>query len=93
MSRLVRWLIDTVWFLRRYRSDERTITVTITADASAFEAAMRDAHRSFNRLTLGWHSPDNPYRHWPTCPGDAVGSSHEFWIPLGYACPGCKAAL
>ncbi len=94
----MRWLIDTLWFLRRYRpSEPAPLVVTLTVDTSAFVAAMRDAQRHIQRLAaslLGWHNPSNPYRHWPTCPSP-IGP--EVWFTTegtqDRPCPGCKAAL
>lgn len=84
-SRVLRWLIDTVWLLRRYRPVEPTVTVTLTLDTTKFVAAMRDMQRALERGLS---------QDWPRCPGDGINPKmHEFWIPLGYACPSCKAAL
>lgn len=81
-TRVLRWLIDTVWFLRRYRPVERSVIVTITADTSRLDEAMRDL--------LGWHHPANPYRHWPPC---AYAHEINFEINPTGTCPSCKAAL
>ena len=97
-SRVLRWLIDTVWLLRRYRPVEPApLVVTLTADTSAFVAAMRRLTKALEELgqaLQGWHHPSNPYRHWPTCLSP-IG--HEVWFTTegtqDRPCPGCKAAL
>ncbi len=80
-------------------SSDPSIAVNLVIDASAFQAAIRKAMRALNEvralmLLLHWHSPANPYRHWPTC-NNPVG--HEMWFTTrgtkDRPCPVCGAAL
>lgn len=79
--------------------EPRDIVVNLTVDTSKFEAAMRQAARTVRRLSdringTAWRQEAlTRSLGQVTCPDDAVGHPHEFWIPLGYACPGCGAAL
>jgi hypothetical protein len=80
--------------------DLRAFIENVHKAARALDEAFRGVAKTLSgldgwmaRATLAVEARSAQLMGAKPCPGDAVGSTHDFWIGHGYACPACKAAL